>query len=289
MADNSFFILSIIIVSYNSISYLKECIDSLYRFRPRFDFEIIVADNASTDGSAELVRKNYPSVRLIINEKNLGFSAANNIAIKNSNSKYLLLINSDCEVFEKSIDNMVIFMEQNIHTGIMGPKIKNTDGSIQLSCRQFPSFFDAGMHTILHNIAPNNRFTRRYKLADVGRNEPFEVDWVSGSCMLIKREALNDTGLMDERYFMYVEDTDICFQMWKKGWKVIYYPFAQVLHHIGGSTGRSRVSSSVRMQKSVLYFFRKNYRKTWRVILLPIVVLVLGIRIFLTFIKNLLK
>ena len=117
-------------------------------------------------GSAELIKNNYPSVSLILNEKNLGFAAANNIAIKNSSSKYVLLINSDCEVYEKSIEKLVAFMEENIDGGVTGPKIINADGTTQLSCRRFPSFFDAGMHAILHNIAPNNRFSRRYKLAD---------------------------------------------------------------------------------------------------------------------------
>lgn len=289
MLKNSFCTLSIVIVSYNSSNYLKKCIDSLLKFKPPFDFEIIAVDNASTDGSAELIKNNYPSVSLILNEKNLGFAAANNIAIKNSSSKYVLLINSDCEVYEKSIEKLVAFMEENIDGGITGPKIINADGTTQLSCRRFPSFFDAGMHAILHNIAPDNRFSRRYKLADAGRDKPFEVDWVSGSCMLIRRLALDDSGLMDENYFMYVEDTDLCFQMWKKGWKVIYCPHAEILHHIGGSTHKSELVSSVRMQKSVLYFFWKNYKKTSRVLLLPFVVIVLGIRIFLTFVKNLLK
>jgi GT2 family glycosyltransferase len=289
MLNNEFCMLSIIIVSYNSSSYLKDCIDSLLKYRPLFQFEIIVVDNASTDDSVHLVEKNYPYARLIINKRNMGFAAANNIAIRKSNSKYLLLINSDCEVYENSIQAMVSYMEDNAGTGIVGPKIKNTDGSIQLSCRKFPSFFDAGMHTLLHNIAPDNRFSRRYKLAEIERSAPVEVDWVSGSCILIRRKSLDDTGLMDERYFMYVEDTDLCFQMWKKGWKVIYNPYSEILHHIGGSTRSGEVSSSVRMQKSALYFFWKNYKKTWRVLLLPLVLLLLGIRIFLTFIKNLLQ
>ena len=249
--------LSIVIVSYNSAGYLRDCLLSLKKYAPLIDekYEVIVVDNASSDNSAEMVKKEFSWARLIKNQKNLGFSAANNIAIKNSSSDYILLINSDCEVYDDSVRNLVSFLELQNDAGIAGPKIINSDGSVQLSCRRFPSFFDAGMHSILVNIFPDNPFSRRYKLADIYRDEPFAVDWVSGSCMLIKRAALNDTGLLDEKYFMYVEDTDLCYRMWKKGWKVFYNPYSRVLHHIGGSTGTSRTSASVMMQKSVLYFF----------------------------------
>jgi Predicted glycosyltransferases len=293
MIEKQFFKVSIIIVSYNSLNYLKDCLDSIKKNEPAASFEIIVVDNASSDGTVQAMIKDYPYVKLIINDKNEGFAAANNKAIKSSGSDYILLINSDCRVFVNSIDRLLEFADAYKDAGIAGPRIINSDGSVQLSCRKFPSFFDAGMHSILTNIAPNNPFSRRYKLAGLNRDKISEVDWVSGSCMLIRRAALKQTGLMDENYFMYVEDTDLCYQMWKKGWKVFYCPESEILHHIGGSTKNTAVSgavtSSIRMQKSVLYFFWKNYRKTLKVALMPILLLLLGTRIFLTFIKNLLK
>lgn len=293
MIENQFFKLSIVIVSYNSLSFLRDCLDSIKNNEPSASYQITVVDNASSDGTVQIIQKDYPYVRLIASDKNAGFAAANNRAIKSSNSDYILLINSDCQVYENSIDRLLDFVDERRDAGIAGPRIVNSDGSVQFSCRRFPSFFDAGMHSILTNIAPNNPFSRRYKLADINRDKISIVDWVSGSCMLIRRAALRETGLMDEKYFMYVEDTDLCFQMWKKGWKVFYFPGAEILHHIGGSTKNKAlsgaVSSSIRMQKSVLYFFWKNYRKTLKVFLLPLLLLLLGIRIFLTFIKNLLK
>ena len=281
--------LSVIIVSFNSAVYLYDCLESLIKNPPATKFEIVVVDNASGDRSTSIVKESFPDIRLIENKKNLGFAKANNIAIRETDSSYILLLNSDCRVYEKSLDIMIDFLEKNKDAGIEGPRIINSDGSVQYSCRRFPSFFDAGMHSILENILPDNRFSRRYKLVDIKRDSALEVDWVSGSCMLIRRAALDKTGLLDERYFMYVEDTDICYRMWKKGWKVYYNPDAQILHHIGGSTENGRVRSSIRMQKSVLYFFWKNNRKSIKVLLLPLLVIVLGLRILLTFIKNLLK
>jgi GT2 family glycosyltransferase len=293
MTENRLFKLSIIIVSYNSLNFLKDCLDSINKNKPSASFEITVVDNASSDGTVEAIRKDYPHLKLIENARNEGFAAANNMAIKSSSSEYILLINSDCRVYANSIDRLLKFADSSKDAGIAGPRIINSDGSVQLSCRKFPSFLDAGMHSILTNIAPDNPFSRRYKLADINRDEVSKVDWVSGSCMLIRRAALIDTGLMDEKYFMYVEDTDLCYQMWKKGWKVYYFPESEILHHIGGSTKNNALSgavtSSIRMQKSVLYFFWKNYRKTLKVLLLPFLLMLLGIRIFLTFIKNLLK
>lgn len=281
--------LTISIVSYNSLKFLKPCLDSIYNDPHSIKYDIVVVDNASSDGSPKFIKNNYPLVILILNDKNIGFSAANNKAINRTNSKYIMLINSDCQVYEGSIDNLIEFMEKNTDIGIVGPKIVNSDGSIQHSCRRFPSIMNAGFHTILTGIAPNNPFSRKYKLADVNRDIPFGVDWVSGSCMVIRREALKDTGGLDENYFMYVEDIDICYRMWQENWKVYYYPHCKIMHHIGGSSGNQQVRASIRMQKSVFYFFCKNYKRSWKIILIPFLILVLGFRIFLTFIKNIFK
>ena len=279
--------LTISIVSYNSLSFLKECLKSISENSPRLKYEIIVVDNASSDGTVEFVKKEYPLVTLISNKKNVGFAAANNKAMQKSNSKYILLMNSDCRVFKKSLDNLVLFMEKNPDAAVAGPRIINSDGTIQLSCRRFPSTFEAAAHTVLTNIFPRNPFSRKYKLADIEKDRPFKVDWVSGSCMVIRREALKDSGFLDENYFMYVEDLDICHRMWQKNWKVYYYPHAEIMHHIGGSGGGRRIKSSFRMQKSVFYFFRKNYRNSWKIILMPLLVLLLGFRLFLAAVKSL--
>ena len=278
--------LIIIIASYNSLNFLRECLGSILENPPESNYEIIVVDNASSDGTVESVKKDYPGVTVISNDKNLGFAAANNRAIEKSDSKYILLLNSDCMVYKKSLDDLVDFMESRPDIGITGPKIVNSDGTIQLSCRRFPSLLNAAAHTILTDLFPGNPFSKKYKLADIGRDDPLKVDWVSGSCMIIRREALEDTGTLDERYFMYVEDLDICYRMWQKNWKVYYNPEAKIMHHIAGSSGRGKIKSSFRMQRSVFYFFWKNYRKDWRIILIPLLILALGFRLFLSIIKS---
>ena len=256
-------------------------------------------DNASTDGTADHIRKNYPDIHLIANNKNMGFAAAANQGIDASSSEYILLINADCEVYEHSMDRLMEYLEDNPKAAIAGPRILNSDGTIQYSCRTFPSFLDAAIHTLLAHIYPNNPVTRKYKLMDVSRDKPFKVDWVSGSCMMIRRKALKDTGLFDEKYFMYVEDIDLCYQMWQKGWEVHYMPHSEVLHHIAGSSRKKKsrekksrragIKASFRMQRSVFYFFWKNYRGTSRVLLMPFIIIALAIRLSIATIKSLIR
>jgi len=277
--------LLISIVSYNSLSYLIECLNSIQNHPPSCTYRVVVVDNASTDRTAEVIRERFGWVKLIVNKKNRGFAAANNTAMACCDSQYVLLMNSDCQVYEGSIDSILDFMDKNENVAVTGPRIINSDGSIQLSCRKFPSMFAAAAHTLLTVIYPDNPFSRRYKMADVDRSRPFEVDWVSGSCMAIRRQALEETGLLDQRFFMYVEDLDLCYRMWKKGWKVYYYPYGKVLHHIGGSSEGESLRSAFRMQKSVLLFYLKNYKNNWRIIFIPAMVVVLSFRILFTMAK----
>lgn len=281
--------LTISIVSYNSLNFLKDCLRSIFKNPPSAEYEVIVVDNASDDGTSEFLKKTYPELNLILNKKNIGFARANNKAIRSSYSRYIVLMNSDCEVYKKSLDNLIEFMDRNPDAGIAGPKIINSDGTVQLSCRKFPSIFNAALHTILGDVFPQNPFSKSYKLAGISRDKPFKVDWVSGSCMIIRREALEDVGLLDEKYFMYAEDVDICYRMWQKNRAVYYFPHAEIMHHIAGSADSGRlagIKSSFRMQRSVFYFFWKNYKKNWKIILIPLLVPVLGLRLFIALVKS---
>ncbi|MGM0365313.1 MAG: glycosyltransferase family 2 protein [Actinomycetota bacterium] len=277
--------LLISIVSYNSLAYLIDCLNSIRKYPPSCSYRVVVVDNASLDGTAETVRDGFGWVKLIVNKENKGFAAANNIAVSCCRSRYVLLMNSDCRVYENSLDGIVDFMDKNKDAAVVGPMIVNSDGTIQHSCRRFPSMFAAAVHTLLAAVYPANPFSLRYKMADVDRSRPFEVDWVSGSAMGIRRKALDEVGPLDERFFMYVEDLDFCYRAWKKGWKVYYYPHAMVMHHIGGSSGGESLSSTLRMQKSVLLFYLKNYKRNWRIIFIPALAAVLASRIFFTMIR----
>jgi len=294
--------LSISIVAFNSLKYLRDCIDSIYRFPPDPAYDLIVVDNASTDGTSKNIADDYPSVVLVSNKENAGFAAANNQAIKTTDSKYILLINSDCEVYKDSIDRLIEYMDKNLLVAAAGPKIINSDGSIQYSCRSFPSFFSAAIHSVMVHIYPNNPVSRKYMMTGISRDKPMSVDWVSGSCMMIRRKAIEETGLLDERYFMYVEDLDICYRMWKKGWEVHYMPDSEVLHHIGGSSRRrsipgdqgrkskrAQIRASYRMQRSVFYFFWKNYKGSIKILLIPLLFMILGLRFLIAAIKSMVK
>jgi hypothetical protein len=259
-------------------------------------------DNASTDGTSRFIAVDHPGIILISNKENIGFAAANNQAIKTTDSKYILLINSDCEVYKDSIDKLIDYMDKNPRVAAAGPKIINSDGSVQYSCRSFPSFFSAAAHSVLVHIYPNNPVSRKYMMTGIRRDRPVSVDWVSGSCMMIRRKALEETGPLDEKYFMYVEDLDICYRMWKKDWEVHYVPDSEVLHHIGGSSRktsssgnqgrksrRAQIRASYRMQKSVFYFFWKNYKVSIKVLLIPLLFMILGLRFLIAVVKSMVK
>ena len=289
-------------MSFNSLDYLKDCIGSIYSVPPDTSYDLIIVDNASTDGTSRFIAVDHPGIILISNKENIGFAAANNQAIKTTDSKYILLINSDCEVYKDSIDKLIDYMDKNPRVAAAGPKIINSDGSVQYSCRSFPSFFSAAAHSVLVHIYPNNPVSRKYMMTGIRRDRPVSVDWVSGSCMMIRRKALEETGLLDEKYFMYVEDLDICYRMWKKDWEVHYVPDSEVLHHIGGSSRktssnedqgrkskRAQVRASYRMQKSVFYFFWKNYKGSIKVVLIPLLFMILGLRLLIAAIRSMVK
>lgn len=278
---------TIAIVNYNTKDFLDKCLSSIYRFGSKYDFEVIVVDNNSDDGSVQMVRNNYPDVKLIVNSKNIGYTAAANQSIKLTNSDFLILLNSDTVVFEGSIDRIIEYLKNNTEVGVVGPKIIDPSGNAHLSCRRFPSFKEAAMHVLVGIFWPRNPYTRRYKMMDFDHNKEVKIDWVSGACMGLRRRALDEVGLFDERYYMYVEDLDLCKRMWNAGWEVRYFPRATVVHYIGGSTKGTGVELFYQQQKSVFRYFLKNYGYSWRVILIPLLAIALGFRVLVFFIiKN---
>jgi GT2 family glycosyltransferase len=207
-----------------------------------------------------MVRQQFPEVKLIANSNNLGFAKANNQAIRASQGRYVLLLNSDAFVRETTIDQMVAFMEAQPEAGMAGCRLLNTDGSLQPSCTTFPTLFtELCIATGLDRLFPKSTLFGKYQMTYWDFNDTREVDSIRGAFMLVRASAIKEVGLMDESYFMYSEEVDWCYQFKKKGWKIYYYPYAETVHVWGGSVEQVRTKMLIQLYRSQIDFFRKNY------------------------------
>ncbi len=255
----------VIIVSYNVADLLRRCLRSVLGSRG-VDLAVCVVDNRSADGSAELVRAEFPQAHLIVSPENRGYSAANNLGIKyflaqSPPPRYILLLNPDTEVPPDGIAEMVAYLDRHPEAGIAGPKLVRPDGSLDLACRRsFPSPEVSFYRMVgLSRLFPRSRRFGRYNLTYLDPDVETEVDSVVGAFMLIRREALQEAGLMDEAFFLYGEDLDLAFRIKARGWKVLYYPKVVVLHHKGESTRRARSRAVREFYRAMLIFYKKHY------------------------------
>jgi len=269
---------TIAIINWNTKDLLRECLESIISAHPLVSHSVKVIDNHSHDGSQNMVLEEFPEVDLVENAGNLGFSAAANQALRQSSAKYVFLLNSDTTVERETIDVLFEHGEHNEEVAIIGPMLLNTDGSTQITGRNFPSFVDASMHAFLGIIWPMNPWSVKYKMLDWDRSGDRSVDWVSGAAMFIKRDGAVDVDFFDENFFMYVEDLDICYRLKDKGWQVLFTPDAKVVHHIGKSSEQSSTKMIVEHQKSMYRFYAKKYKKSWRRLLKPLILIGLFIR-----------
>ncbi len=252
--------LSIIIVNYNVKEFLQNLIDSIYKAAKNYSFEIIIVDNCSTDGSQDYIQNKFPDVNLILNQKNLGFSKANNIGLKQAKGKYLLLLNPDTLLSEDTISTMLNFFSNTPDAGLAGCKILNPDGTLQLACRRsFPGPWTSFCKvTGLSNLFPKSRLFARYNLTFLDENKTYEVDAISGSFMMMKREVYEKIGGFDEQFFMYGEDLDLCYRVQSGGYKVYYVHNAQIIHYKGESTKRSSIDEAKVFYDAMHLFVRKH-------------------------------
>ncbi|HLF20099.1 MAG TPA: glycosyltransferase [Bacteroidota bacterium] len=253
--------LSIIIVNYNVRDFLHHALISLQKAAKGIRSEIIVVDNASDDGSVEMVRKRFPGVLLIPNKQNLGFAGANNIGLKRARGKFLLLINPDTVVQEDTLRVMLDFFDEYPDAGLAGCKILNPDGSFQLSCRRsFPTPWVALTKiTGLSRLFPTSSWFGRYNLTYLNTEETYEVDAVSGSFMMLRRSVFERAGGLDEAFFMYGEDLDWCYRIQKEGWKIYYVHSTQIIHYKGESTKRSSLDEIQTFYEAMHLFVRKHF------------------------------
>lgn len=260
--------LGIVIVNWNTRDYLKKCLDTVMA-NPG-DFRVVVVDNNSTDGSAEMVRDCFPAVQLIVSEINGGYSYANNIGLRvlgfpdgEDAPRYALLLNPDTEVPPGAFQAMTGYMDAHLEVGVAGPKLVLPDGSLDLACRRsFPTPEVAFYHfSKLAKLFPNSPRFARYNMTYVDEDMETEVDSVVGAYMQLRREVIQQIGLLDEAFFMYGEDLDWAYRARQAGWKVMYYPKVRVWH-IKRAASRKSPKAQLEFYRAMLIFYRKHYRAT---------------------------
>lgn len=271
----------IIIVNYKSNEYLAKCVRSLaLGLGPGMEARLFVQDNES-DGTLIIDDASFNEVTVTRNEKNIGFAAAVNQGIRASRSPYVILLNPDSRISGTFFEPVLQFMEDNSKVGILGPRILEPDGRIQGSARAFPNMLTGlfGRTSLLTKLFPNNPITRKNIVSiESDGISPLEVDWVSGACMVVRRKAIEEVGLLDERFFMYWEDADWCRRMWERGWKVVYFPGVHVIHDTGKSSAQRPLRSALEFHKSSYLLFAKYAKGPVR-LLLPCVFSGLALRI----------
>lgn len=266
--------LEILILSYNTRELLRDCLGSVYQKIKGIEFGVTVVDNGSRDNSVKMVKEEFPQVEIIENRDNLGFARANNQAIRQSGARYLLLLNPDTSLGNNSCYEMLRFMDEHAEVGILGCRLLNTDGIIQPSNSSFPNLFTEFLRIFqLKRLIPGAGLRERIGEGLSGMlgstlREYFrvywdsekirDVDWVSGACLLVRRKAVEDVGLLDESFFMYYEDADWCYRMRKGGWKTCYFPFFEVVHYVGKSDSGFNPRTFVERHKSMYHYFRKH-------------------------------
>lgn len=258
--------LSICILTRQAQDLLHDCLQSIYAQTQRVRFEIIVVDNGSQDGTLAMLRDEFPGVRVLANDHNAGFTRASNQAIRVSTGRYVLLLNNDTLILPHALDQLVEFADAHPEIGIVSPKVLNRDGTLQLQCRRsFATPWDLFCYFAgLSRAFPQSRLFGRYLVTYMDGAVTHAVDAVSGSCMLIRRAVLDQIGLLDERFFAYQEDTDICFRAHQAGWQVWYFADAQIIHY--GGQGGSRIDpyrSIIEWHKSYFRYYRKNLARRY--------------------------
>ncbi len=252
--------ISVVIVSWNTKLYLEQCLESLAAAPPRRSMEIIVVDNASIDGSPEMIEARFPGIKLIRSGENLGFAKANNLAIRQCQGRYISLVNPDVKVLPGCLDALADFLDQNPTVGNVGPRILNPDRTLQSSCRQYPTLWNnfcsaAGLATAFKK----SRVFAGEHMLFFPHDRTAPVDVLVGCFWMLRREALEAAGLLDEGFFVYGEDVDWCRRCRKAGWQVVFFPGAEAIHARGGASAADPVTSAVVQQRSILYYWSKHH------------------------------
>jgi len=242
--------LSIIIVNFNDKSHLENCLPSIEENAQTMEVEILLVDNNSSDGSQEFITQNYPQVKLILNEENVGFAKANNRGFRESKGEFLLFLNTDTVIQPNALSLLLEELRASPRVGAIGPALIRGENAYQVSFGRRVSFASE----VFQKFFLNPFYI--FRLKNVRRKK--EVGWLSAACFMIRREVLEDVGLFDENFFLYFEDIDLCYRIRKEGWNLLFFPQVRVFHRGGASTGQDKISSRFEYRRSQLYFYQKH-------------------------------
>jgi len=254
-------LISVVIVSYNTREILKNCLDALFEHSNGIDMEVFVVDNDSHDGSGNMVKNDFPSVLLLVNNQNLGFAAANNQAFVLARGNYIILLNPDAFIRPFSLERCVAFMDRTPSCGLCGGKIVSPAGQLEPSARRFPSALSKLLVLSgLRGKFPQSAILNYYEFGGFAHDRPQEVDWVPGTFTIVRKKMLDEIGFFDERFFIYYEETDLCVRAKNAGWKIYFIPDAEVTH-IGGASSKTRKDKSFDNKAAQVLIFRM--RSEW--------------------------
>ncbi len=252
--------LSIIIVCWNVRAELLNCLSSILANPPACEYETIVIDNAGSDGTVDAVRRQFPAVKLIANDENRGFAAANNQGLESARGRYVFFLNPDTIFKNNSIDILLDYMEHNSDVGVCSPRLVFENGRIQKTVRRFPSYTGAlHRHTFFKAFGIFRSAYRKWLMKDFSYNKTAEVEQVIGAAMMVRKEVLDNVGPMDEKnFFMYYEEVDLCYRIRQAGWRVMFVSDAEIVHLAGRSSGQVPVEKTIMAMTSLLKFFKKH-------------------------------
>ncbi len=256
---------SIVIVSFNTRDMTRDCINCVIRNASNVTYEIIAVDNASKDGSADMIEREFPDIKLIRLHENMGFAGGNRPGMKAAAGRYILLLNSDAFIEEETLKKTITYMDKNPETGILGCKLVNTDRTMQPSARMLPGPLNKLLTMSgLSDRYSKSRFFGRVDFSWWDHSTPKSVGWVVGAFFLIRRETMEDIGYLDDRYFLYFEEVDYCLTAKRSGWDVVFYPYTEVIHLGGQSAEKSETGFSengrqiltIRLSSELKYYIK---------------------------------
>jgi GT2 family glycosyltransferase len=280
--------ISVIIVSWNGCALLRKCLKSIRESGGPLVREVVLIDNASSDGSADMVEEEFPEVTLIRSKENLGFARANNLGLKRASGSWLALVNSDVVVHPGCFERLASFLGEHGEVGLVGPKVFGRDGRLQRTCRRFPTIWNTLCRSFaLDCVFPRWPLFSEREMRHSGQESESEVEVLSGCFWMARRKAMEKVGGLDERFFFYAEDMDWCKQVRDAGWKVVYVPEARATHFGGGSSANAPLRYSIELLRANLIYWKKHYGRLGQALFYLLSVLHQAVRLIARGLKQL--